>query len=212
MGSVLCSAAAAAAVLMASDAALAAASETDTEKHSRKKYSASDFLALCKEIGTAEPRLDAEVFSGFEMVVLLLDEVEDFMHRRCGTIHEAKKLFDAQGIHFSERTLKEYIARARRIKGTARSNELARIKERLQQRRQPDGIKDAAPAGVSRKPCAVLPSAGDEAGGSEPFAAGLPAGGSQAAAPSVQESAKVLQAKKDRQAKRRARRRARRSR
>ena len=109
----------------------AAPSDSNTEKHSKKKYPTNYFLVLCDDFRKADIELDDEVFSGFQMVVLLLDEIEDYMHNRRGTIKGVTKLLARRGIEFSERTVKDYITKARKLKKEDKDNTVAKLREHI---------------------------------------------------------------------------------
>ena len=109
----------------------AAPSDSNTEKHSKKKYPTNCFLVLCDDFRKADIELDDEVFSGFQMVVLLLDEIEDYMHNRRGTIKGVTKLLARRGIEFSERTVKDYITKARKLKKEDKDNTVAKLREHI---------------------------------------------------------------------------------
>ena len=108
-----------------------AQAEASSRKNDKRKHSGSAFLTLCDDFCNARIELDAEVFSGAQMVALLLDEIEHFLHKRCGSIKGVLKLLANRGIELTERTLKDYITRARKLKGTEKGEAIAKLRESI---------------------------------------------------------------------------------
>ena len=212
--------------------------ETGTEKHSQKKYSPNDFMAICDDLRTARIEMDAEVFSGAQMVTLLLEEIEDFLHSRCGSVKAVLKLLAGRGLAISERTLKDYLYRARKNKGTDKGLAAAKLREAIFEEARKSGLlqegsarnsactgQDACKAAASESPAEAEPADGktdnkadvsaDDFG--TPDNDWLNQAVCQAAEqdePAKSEAApvKASSAKKDKLAKKRAKRRARRAR
>ena len=134
----------------------AAKAEDSSRKNDKRKHSGSAFLTLCDDFCNARIELDAEVFSGFQMVALLLDEIEHFLHRRCGSIKGVLKLLANRGIELTERTLKDYITRARKLKGTEKGEAIAKLRESI--------IEEARRSGRVPADRASAPSASQEEG------------------------------------------------
>ena len=99
-------------------------SAADT-RQDKKKYSLTVLLNICDKVRTAEVQLNTDVFSSGKIVLLMLDEIEDFLHNRCGTIKQVADFFAGQGVNITERTMKDYIARARRIRKADKDNAAA---------------------------------------------------------------------------------------
>ncbi len=116
MAETICTAAAAAAANTAELSPSSAQSAEASAGHAIKKHTARAFLVLCDDFRTAKIELETEVFSGFDMIVLLLDEIDSFMRGRRGTIQNVLKLLAARGIVLTERTLKDYMTRARKVR------------------------------------------------------------------------------------------------
>ena len=113
------------------DVQTTAKAEDSSRKNDKRKHSGSTLMTLCDDFSNARIELDAEVFSGFQMVALLLDEIEHFLHRRCGSIKGVLKLLANRGIELTERTLKDYITRARKLKGTEKGEAIAKLRESI---------------------------------------------------------------------------------
>ena len=235
MGTTLSNAAAAAASACLEPASSPAdLLETGTEKHSQKKYSPNDFMAICDDLRTARIEMDAEVFSGAQMVTLLLEEIEDFLHSRCGSVKAVLKLLAGRGLAISERTLKDYLYRARKNKGTDKGLAAAKLREAIFEEARKSGLlqegsarnsacagQDACKAAASESPAEAEPADGKADVSADDF--GTPDNDwlnqavCQAAEqdePAKSEAApgKASSAKKDKLAKKRAKRRARRAR
>ena len=132
MKSMLSSPAAAEAASSASSADnIAKNSDKNVKSQAKKKFSSDYFLVLSEDISSADIELEDEVFSGFEMVVLLLDEIEDYMRNRRGTIKGVTKLFARRGIEFSERTVKDYITKARKLRKGDAGNAVEKLRESI---------------------------------------------------------------------------------
>ena len=197
-------------------------------KQAAKRHSAGLFIDLCEDFRTARIELDEEVFSGFKMIVLLLDEIEHFLHGRGGSMKAVLKLLARRGLVLTERTLKDYLARARKIRSSDQGAAIAQLRESIFEEARRRGRLPSAGAPVS----SGTPAASCQ----ESLAA--PSGRAEAVQPShaadgfgtpdsgwldgaVLETmeqpepeykpGKASAAKKDKQAKRRARRRARRA-
>ena len=138
------------------DVQTAAQAEDSSRKNGKRKHSGSAFIALCDDFSNARIELDAEVFSGFQMVALLLDEIEHFLHRRCGSIKGVLKLLANRGIELTERTLKDYITRARKLKGTEKGEAIAKLRESI--------IEEARRSGRVLADRASAPSGSQEEG------------------------------------------------
>ena len=106
-------------------------SDKNVKSQAKRKFSSDYFLVLSEDISSADIELEDEVFSGFEMVVLLLDEIEDYMRNRRGTIKGVTKLFARRGIEFSERTVKDYITKARKLRKGDAGNAVEKLRESI---------------------------------------------------------------------------------
>ena len=174
MAETICTAAAAAAANTAELSPSSAQSAEASAGHAIKKHTARAFLVLCDDFRTAKIELETEVFSGFDMIVLLLDEIDSFMRDRRGTIQNVLKLLAARGIVLTERTLKDYMTRARKVRresGDAVAKLRAGIFEAAKARQDmagSAGSPDAAKEGVQPVSPASSEPAGIESGISKP--------------------------------------------
>ncbi len=163
MESVLCSSLNAAETpdVPAAEAAQQAAA-AKASKRAQKRYSAKDFLVLCDDFRTARMPLDAEVFSAFGMVFLLLDEIEGFLSRRCGSLQDAAALLRARGLEITENTLRFYLGKARRLKASAKGEACAKLREAIFAEAEKEGRSlgagKASSEAVVRKACQPSPS------------------------------------------------------
>ncbi len=148
-----------------------AAAEASSRKNDKRKHSGSAFLTLCDDFCNARIELDAEVFSGAQMVALLLDEIEHFLHKRCGSIKGVLKLLANRGIELTERTLKVYITRARKLKGTEKGEAIAKLRESIFEEARRSGRvvadKASAPSGSQEE---SAPAAPEDSGSAQAIA------------------------------------------
>ena len=144
-----------------------AQAEASSRKNDKRKHSGSAFLTLCDDFCNARIELDAEVFSGAQMVALLLDEIEHFLHKRCGSIKGVLKLLANRGIELTERTLKVYITRARKLKGTEKGEAIAKLRESIFEEARRSGRvvadKASAPSGSQEESAPAAPEASGSA-------------------------------------------------
>ena len=228
MPSMLSSSAAASAFPASTAEALPA--QPAAAKKPAKRHSAGLFIDLCEDFRTARIELDEEVFSGFKMIVLLLDEIEHFLHGRGGSMKAVLKLLARRGLVLTERTLKDYLARARKIRSSDQGAAIAQLRESIFEEARRRGRLPSAGAPVSSGTPAAscqesLAAPTGRAEAVQPSHAadgfGTPDSGwldeavletmEQPESESESRPGKASAAKKDKQAKRRARRRARRA-
>ena len=233
MPSMLSSSAAASAFPASTAEALPA--QPAAAKKPAKRHSAGLFIDLCEDFRTARIELEEEVFSGFKMIVLLLDEIEHFLHGRSGSMKAVLKLLARRGLVLTERTLKDYLARARKIRSSDQGAAIAQLRESIfEEARRRGRLPSAAvpvSSGTPAASCKPAPSiqASAQPASSASAAASLPslaagdfgtpdAGWLDEAVLEAMEQpepesrpGKASAAKKDKQAKRRAKRRARRA-
>lgn len=81
---------------------------------SRARYSGNDIMRLMNALKSAKLDMDDKRFSMNGVVHLVLEEIESLMQSHNCSYADIARLFSSNGCPVSERTLKDYLARARK--------------------------------------------------------------------------------------------------
>ena len=115
---------------------------------SRARYSGNDIMRLMNALKSAKLDMDDKRFSMNGVVHLVLEEIESLMQSHNCSYADIARLFSSNGCPVSERTLKDYLARARKDAREGRTG-YSRVRQLIIESAESEPAVSAGASGAS---------------------------------------------------------------